>query len=216
MYWLLLVPIGLVLLYLGLVILTDGRYFGKRLMYRLYDTFGPEIFDIAGESDRWQRLGATLNLRGDERILDVGTAIGDLPISLAARPGFRGQAVGVDWAARMVAAAAERARRHHVADRVRFQVADVRDGLPFAAGEFDVVFCLGLLETLPHAEEVLADLRRVLKPGGVLVVSLYRGWAALTAALSYAWYEEHLSALGFRDLRTAPCRRGQDVIIARL
>ena len=73
-----------------------------------------------------------------------------------------------------------------MAGRARFKVVDVRTGLPFDAEAFDVVFCLGLLETLPEAERVLAELRRVLRENGVLALSVYRGWTAGSAALSLA------------------------------
>lgn len=216
MHWITLIVVSLVLFYLLLAILTDGRYFGKWLMHWVYDSVGPSIFKARSESRQWRELIEELKLRGDERILDVGTAIGDLPLTIATMPGFHGQVTGMDWSKQMMAAARKRALERSVADRVHFQVADVRDGLPFDESEFDVIFCLGLLETLPQAKKILVDFRRVLNPNGMLVLSLYRSWAALGAALSYDWYERHLSALGFRELRIAPCRRNQDVVIARL
>ena len=114
-----------------------------------------------------------------------------------------------------MAAAQKSAQERGVADRVRFQVVDIRDGLPFDDGEFDVIFCLGLLETLPRAEQNLMELSRVLKPNGTLVLSLYRGWATLGASLSDDWYEQHLSTSGFESLQIVPFRRNQDVVIAR-
>lgn len=197
------------------VLLTDGRYFGKRLIYWVYDRAGPAIFSARSEEEQWRSLFASVGLEGDGRLLDVGTAAGDLPLSVATRPGFAGQAVGVDWSPRMIEAAREEARRRGLGDRVRFDVVDVREGLPFAAAAFDVVVCLGLLETLPGPARVLAELRRVLRGDGVIVLSLYRGWAARPVALSLAWYEQHLGSLGFDELRVVPCRAHHDVVIAR-
>jgi ubiquinone/menaquinone biosynthesis C-methylase UbiE len=216
MIWI--IPVSLIVVGLTAVLFvlaTDGRYFGKRLVYWFYDRFGPAVFSTRSEAAQWRALVESLELRGDESILDVGTAIGDLPLSVARMPDFRGRVVGIDWSPRMMDAAQEEARRQGLEGRVRFEVVDVREGLPFAAGEFDVVVCLGLLETLPSAEGVLQELRRVLKEDGVMALSLYRRLAATSAALSLEWYESHLRALGLGDLRVVPLRGHHDVVIAR-
>ena len=207
---------SLALFYVLLAILTDGRYFGKWLMHWVYDRIGPSIFKARSESGQWLELVEGLELRGDEMILDVGTANGDLPLTIATVPGFHGQVTGVDWSKQMMAVARKEALERSIADRVNFQVADVRDGLPFDESKFDVIFCLGLLETLPQPEQILKEFKRVLTADGVMVLSLYKGWSATSVALSYDWYERHLTALGFQELRIAPCRRSQDVVIARL
>ena len=202
-------------LLLAFVLLTEGRYFGKGVMRWVYDRFGPAMFGAHSEADRWQGLAERLELRGDEAILDVGTAMGDLPLALARLPDFRGRVVGVDWSPRMMVAATREAQRQGLGDQVQFGVVDVRGALPFASAKFDLLFCLGLLEALPHPELVLHEFKRVLKPGGRLVLSLYRGWAAWNTALSLEWYERHLVPLGIRDLQVLPCRSNQDVVVAR-
>jgi SAM-dependent methyltransferase len=108
------------------------------------------------------------------------------------------------------------ARRRGLENQVAFQLVDIRDSLPFRDREFDVVFCLGLLETLSGPERALRELGRVLVPSGTLVLSLYRwGWSPRIAALSLEWYEQHLWALGFDDVEVASCRRSQDVVVAQ-
>ena len=211
-----LVAIGIAALALVFVLLTDGRYFGKGLVRWVYDRFGTSIFGLQSEAKRWRALVDRLSMRGDEQVLDAGTAIGDLALTLAARPGFRGQIVGIDWSPRMIAAATEAADRRGLGSKARFEVVDLREALPFEEAAFDLVFCLGLLETLPHLESVLGELRRVLAPEGRMVLSLYRGWSAASAALSLDWYRRHLAALGLGNLQVLPCRRNQDVVVARL
>jgi ubiquinone/menaquinone biosynthesis C-methylase UbiE len=214
--WVVLVgPIVVALGIILFVLLTDGRYFGKQLVYWTYDRLGPAVFATRSEGERWHTLLETIGLRGDERILDVGTALGDLPLSVAGEPTFRGEVMGIDWSPRMMGVAQREARHRGLADRARFEVVDVREGLPFQDGEFDVIFCLGLLETLPAPENILAELRRVLKAGGVIVLSLYRGLAATNAALSLKWYKKHLSTLGLGEPQVAACRGHHDVLIAR-
>jgi SAM-dependent methyltransferase len=215
MPWILLVTVLILLFLVAFVLVTDGRYFGKRLTYWVYDRFGPAIFGARSEAGQWRELVESLQLRGDESILDVGTAVGDLPLTIAGMAGFHGHVTGIDWSPRMMAAAHAEAGRRGLGSHATFQVADVREPLPFDAGQFDVVFCLGLLETLPHPERILRELRRVLKPEGALVLSLYRGGAAWSVALGLDWYREHLAALGLRDLQVVSCRRHHDVVLAR-
>ena len=197
------------------VLLTDGRYFGKQLMYWVYDRFGPAVFSARSEVEQWRSLAESIGLQGNERVLDVGTAAGDLPLSIASMPTFQGQMVGIDWSPRMMERAQEEAKRRGLADRVQFRVVDVRQALPFAAGEFDVIFCFGLLETLPTPEAVLGELRRILKGGGVMALSLYRGWAAGNVSLDREWYERHLGMLGLAELKVIPFRGHHDVVIAQ-
>ena len=197
------------------ILLTDGRYFGKRLMRWVYDRLGPAIFGAATETEHWHALARELHLAGNERILDVGTAVGDLPLTLAAMPGFHGQVTGVDWSPKMIAAARASAQQRGLADRARFQVVDVREGLPFSDGAFDTVCCLGLLETWPQPEQILRELCRVAAPDGTLVLSLYRRLASTHVALNLAWYREHLGPLRYTALRVVASRRSQDVVIAR-
>jgi ubiquinone/menaquinone biosynthesis C-methylase UbiE len=198
------------------ILLTEGRYFGKGLLRWVYDRAGPAMFGARSEAAQWRRLIERLGLCTEARVLDVGTAVGDLPLTVAARPGFRGQAVGVDWSPRMIDRANREAQRRALHDRVTFRVVDIRQGLPFEDGSFDVVFCLGLLESLPRPGQALAGLARVLAPGGTMVLSLYqRGWSSKVAVLSLSWYERHLDALGLDSIEVAPCRRSQDAIIAR-
>ena len=212
------VIVGLIVAAVGIalfVLVTDGRYFGKQLVYWTYDRIGPAVFAARSEEERWHALAEAIGLRGDERVLDVGTAVGDLPLSIASKPGFRGEVVGIDWSPRMMGVAQREARRRGLKDRARFEVVDVRAGLPFDENEFDVIFCLGLLETMSAPEGILAELRRVLKADGVMVLSLYRGWSATHTALSLEWYGEHLGMLGLGKLQVVPCRGHHDAVTAR-
>ncbi len=56
--------------------------------------------------------------------------------------------------------------------------------LSFADGTFDLVLCCEVLEHVPHPEKALSELRRVLRPGGVLIASVPREpiWRALNMA----------------------------------
>jgi SAM-dependent methyltransferase len=97
-------------------------------------------------------------------LLDAGCGTGGLLAALArARPDL--QPVGLEWAE----AAARRAASKVAAPVVRGSVND----LPFASGSFDAAT---LADVLCHAavrpDVALAELRRVLRPGGLLVVNM--------------------------------------------
>lgn len=51
-------------------------------------------------------------------------------------------------------------------------VHDISRGIPFPSGAYDFVFCLEVLEHVPNPAGTLAEIHRVLKPGGVLTLSV--------------------------------------------
>jgi SAM-dependent methyltransferase len=73
--------------------------------------------------------------------------------------------VGVDLSPLAVDAAS-----HFESPSLRFQQGDVR-ALPFANDEFDAVVCFEVLEHVDQREQVLAELRRVMRPDGLLIIS---------------------------------------------
>jgi SAM-dependent methyltransferase len=101
--------------------------------------------------------------RGDERAIDVGTGAGALAFALA--PIVR-EVVGVDRVPELLDLARERA-----ADRgnVTFVEGDA-EHLPFDDGSFDLACTLRTLHHVPRPELVLAELVRVTRPGGRLLV----------------------------------------------
>jgi SAM-dependent methyltransferase len=113
-----------------------------------------------------------------ERVLDVASGTGRVALQAAEAVGAEGSVLGVDLSARMVDAAAL-----HAPSNTRFARMDAqRLALPDA--QFDVVLCsLGLMY-LPDPGQALREMRRVLRPGGRLALSVWGerarcGWAGL-------------------------------------
>ncbi|QNE19193.1 class I SAM-dependent methyltransferase [Kribbella qitaiheensis] len=110
---------------------------------------------------------AVLRLAGDvsgRRILDAGCGSG--PLSVALRD--EGAVVaGFDASAAMLDLARER-----LGDDADVQVADLRAPLPYADAEFDDVVASLVLHYLEDWTGPLAELRRVVKPGGRLIVAV--------------------------------------------
>lgn len=101
------------------------------------------------------------------RALDLGCGTGVITLSLAER-GFG--VVGVDHSPDMLAVAEQKLERRGASGKHKLMTADVRD-LPFASDEFDCVTCQGLLHHLEDIRPCIAELARVLKPGGFFYVS---------------------------------------------
>jgi len=101
------------------------------------------------------------------RILDLGCGPGVASVALA-EAGH--QVTAGDHSPAMLDAAAERARRAGVADRVTTLLLDAHD-LPFPAASFDAVLALGVLQWSHSPRRVLAEMARVAKPGGHVVVN---------------------------------------------
>ncbi len=111
-----------------------------------------------------------LDLRGDERILDVGCGPGVLSVEIAKRL-KSGHITGLDLSENMIALAQALARAHLLGN-VRFERGDALN-LHFPEGSFDVVISTAVLPWVKDPRRLLLELHRVLKKGGKLgVISL--------------------------------------------
>jgi ubiquinone/menaquinone biosynthesis C-methylase UbiE len=107
------------------------------------------------------------HLRAGQNLLDVGCGPGTITADLAERLGT-GTVVGIDLAAEVVDLAREQHSTSSGADLL-FQTGDVY-ALEFADETFDVVYAHQVLQHLGRPVDALAEMRRVLKPGGLLAV----------------------------------------------
>ena len=155
-------------------------------------------------------------LKPGHRVLDIGSGPGFFAGGLADIVGTSGSVAGVDINARFVADANERHR-----ESANIEFAHVQDHhLPFADASFDRVICKNVLEYVPDVGASLAEVARVLKPGGLVLVIdsdwgfvIVQPWAKTTvdrffAAASQAFKEPYigrrgagyLSAAGLQDV----------------
>jgi arsenite methyltransferase len=103
-----------------------------------------------------------------ERVLDVGCGGGLDAFVAAAWVGPGGEVVGVDMTPEMVERAREAAAKVPQA-RVRFVLTDA-ERMPFADDSFDAALSNGCLNLSPRKVELLAEVHRVLRPGGRLAL----------------------------------------------
>ncbi len=109
-----------------------------------------------------QAFFARYGLTGDGRIADIGCGSGEITSRLASLYP-RAEVVGID----ILDAPVDYARRHYaaLAPRVRFEQGDAFE-LKLPTGHFDLVVCRHMTQLVPEPEKVLAELKRICKPGG--------------------------------------------------
>lgn len=123
------------------------------------------LHDRPGRLQRAARIASVLEDFGDvalvySTLLDVGASHGLITLALRPRVAF---AVGVDVDRQGIAAAA---RESGATDGTAFALASGMQ-LPFVDGSFDIVVCNHVYEHVPDAPQLMAEVARVLRPGGL-------------------------------------------------
>ncbi len=136
----------------------------------VFDQDAAEQFDARYRTRDMVRRRAlvrdALGARPGDRILDLGCGPGFAIAELVDQVGTAGSIVGVDRSPQMLAAATRRCTGH---PNVTLYEADAA-GLPLEDATFDRALCVQVLEFVPDVPAVLAELRRVVAPGGRAVV----------------------------------------------
>lgn len=136
---------------------------------RVYDLLSP-IMTLGQEGRYRRRAIRLLNLQGYEQILDIGCGTGILTRLLARQldPTLNATAIGIDAAPKMIDVARRNAA--HVPN-IRFDVG-VAEALPYADASFDCAVSTFFYHHIDAdlKRRSLSELRRVLKPGGQLII----------------------------------------------
>jgi ubiquinone/menaquinone biosynthesis C-methylase UbiE len=135
-----------------------ARVFYKYLS-EVYDRVNPFVWN---ERMRDEAIGM-LGLEGDERVLDVGCGTGFATEALLEEVD---DVHGLDQSVHQLEKAWRKLGKH---DPVAFTRGDA-ERLPYADDSFDVVWSSGSIEYWPNPVDALAELRRVARPGGQVLV----------------------------------------------
>ena len=159
----------------------------------------------AGMHRGWKRFAVEVaGVRAGHRVLDLAGGTGDLARLFAARVGPTGIVVHTDINGAMLAAGRDRLIDEGV---VLPTVQCNAEALPFRARTFDCVAIGFGLRNVTHKERALAEMARVLVPGGVGVVLEFSRIAAPLAG-AYDWYSFNvLPLLGRLVVRDAASYR---------
>ena len=179
-----------------------------------YGQAGPPIFSISA-----QRLLELLSLQPGDRLLDVACGTGALAILAAKQVGPSGHVTATDYSPCMVAEAEKEAAKAGLSN-ITCACMEAQN-LEFPANSFDALTCGLALFFFPDMRRALAEMRRVLVPGGELGLSLWgKGaivpqWPILGETIKeyglqpvvpnrIAWRPEEIEALltpaGFSDI----------------
>jgi ubiquinone/menaquinone biosynthesis C-methylase UbiE len=146
------------------------------------------------------------HIQPDSRILDCGCGPGSITVGLA-RWAPEGQTTGIDIGLEQLEGARSLARDQGV-ENVDFQHGDIF-ALPFDDGSFDVVFSQTVLYHVPAPEKALAEMKRVLRPGGLVALR-----DAVTASVIIWPYEPLVREL-FEVLRLGAKHSGGNPEVGR-
>lgn len=140
----------------------------------------PEAMDTADEAADYDAMDHSgpnaafidrlIELGAHGSMLDIGTGPGHMPPVIAARL-LDARVLGIDLAHEMLIVA-ERRRLEldaSIASRIEYRPADAKR-LDLADASFDTVFSNTILHHIPEPASFLREARRVLKPGGVLLI----------------------------------------------
>lgn len=118
---------------------------------------------------RWRKkLVRELDKYHPEKVLDVATGTADLAIAIARACDYT-NVIGIDLSEQMLSVGGKKIRKFRLDKQINLQPGDA-EKLPFSDNEFDAVTVSFGVRNFEHLENGLLELKRVLKPGGPLLI----------------------------------------------
>jgi demethylmenaquinone methyltransferase/2-methoxy-6-polyprenyl-1,4-benzoquinol methylase len=123
---------------------------------------------------RWRRLVVRECLKDSpQKVLDICCGTGDLSLAIANMGGESIEVIGIDFSRSMLEKAEQKTGKRGLSSRVSFIGGDIA-AIPFLGGHFDCVGVSFAFRNLtynnPFAGKYIAEVIRILKPGGKLVI----------------------------------------------
>lgn len=173
----------------------DSRLSKTEQVATMFDDIAPR-YDflnrfLSGGVDLWWRKRAIGELRGlgVRDVLDVATGTGDMAI-MTYRRLQPVRITGVDISEGMLDLGRRKLGREGLTDHITLRQGD-SGRLPFPDDQFDAVTVAFGVRNFEHLDRGLAEIRRVLRPGGKLVVLEFSQPGGLTGRI-YRWYMRHI------------------------
>lgn len=145
----------------------------------------------AGLDRRWRaRAVKTLRLTGRELVLDLCTGTGDLALAALKKGSQARRVVGIDFAGAMLRRAKTKVEQADLQSLATFVRADASQ-LPVRDGSIDAVTLAFGIRNVEEPARACAEILRVLRPGGRLVLLEFSLPGAPVLRHLYAWYFRH-------------------------
>ncbi|WP_346862904.1 bifunctional demethylmenaquinone methyltransferase/2-methoxy-6-polyprenyl-1,4-benzoquinol methylase UbiE [uncultured Draconibacterium sp.] len=123
------------------------------------------------------------------QILDIATGTGDFALAASKIPGT--QITGIDISEGMLSVARKKISKKNLKERIVFQKAD-SENLPFESETFDAAIVGFGVRNFENLEKGLAEIRRVIKPGGVFFVLEFSKPVSVPFKQIYMFYFMHI------------------------
>jgi len=204
------------------VFFFEGIRLGGRLHRWLYDRWAPtyDQYKKNQKSDIQtlinpliEKLPVNVASSLETLVLDIATGTGRFPAALLGNSLFAGRVIGLDISRGMLKQAILKLRKFGNRAVLLNQQAL---SLPLPDETFDVVSCLETIELLPDTHAHLIEFYRVMRPGGILLISRNTGeWGIRGAECSAEIFSSQLSSAGFQQIEIEPWWKWFDLVWAR-
>lgn len=217
-YLILLLFFLLAILFWELVI-SEGAHLGRRFVVWLYDLAANQYERIKQFDSQWERkflaepVAQVLGSLEDPLVLDVGAGTGRLAKGLFQLPDMQAKVICLEPSVKM-----SRIGRSRTPDNDAEWVRAWAVPLPFPDSRFDLVASLEILEFTPDPRETLAEMARVLRPDGYLLITNRVGREArwiLGKTFSSKAFPDVLEQTGFDAVEVFPWQVNYDLVWAR-
>ena len=146
--------------------------FGRRLMQTYFNIAYNQVYDFTTARlncyrKLQERCVGKLELKDNDKVLCVGIGTGNEILHILQMSG-NASITGVDYSSTALGKAHKRASR--LGKEIELLLMDARK-LEFAAGSFNKVLCLHVMDFIPENTEVTSEILRVLKKGGQFVIT---------------------------------------------
>jgi phosphoethanolamine N-methyltransferase len=120
-----------------------------------------------GEAEGIEHMFSEISLN-NKKMLDIGSGLGGVALYLADT--YNADVTGIDINPWMIAESTNRIP-YHLQSKICYKCITSNDFLDFPDSSFDIVFSKNMLTHIDHKEPLFKEIKRVLKPDGILVIT---------------------------------------------
>jgi ubiquinone/menaquinone biosynthesis C-methylase UbiE len=193
------------------VSIVDAALVSPEEAARLYTRLA-RVYDFFSKYEQAHHHAAIemANIQNDEQVLEVACGTGRATVELARRVGQHGMLYALDLTPAMLAQARRKLEKEHLIDRVELRQGDARH-LPYPDEMFDLIYNAYMFDLIKTAviPDIVSEFKRVLKPGGRLVLVNTSKQGSKKSAYEFLYEKGVLGSVygGCRPVMLAPFLR---------